>query len=212
MIRFNWFSLLCNSFITAHGRDWQRISVRLGRITPTRATLHERSSIIIRCGSSSQVNWTYATFMDHYAESLSNKHDNNNESLGLLDLLYNDSGFYYCEGLKGRRPFLSWFTLNVWQITPFGLVVPNWIEVSKGDSVTLSCGSFNEVLWFSIHYYEQNKTVGHRTLTLHNLQEKHSGPYTCRGTFFNRKLFHYSSRIIVDGSIDIVYNRRPFIT
>ncbi len=47
---------------------------------------------------------------------------------------------------------------------------PNWIEVSKNSTVTLTCYSVNPVEWYGVYFNNQNKDIGESTLTLFNLE------------------------------------------
>ncbi len=99
---------------------------------------------------------------------------------------------YVCRGYRHTSAFSDMFRARIWQEVPNGLVVPSWIEISHESSATLTCGSITPVIWFSVHYSNQSKTVTENTLTLHNLQGEHSGPYVCRGTIndHNLSIFH----------------------
>ena len=104
-------------------------------------------------------------------------------------------------------------------------MVPSWVEISAGGSVTLLCGSDGPVERFSVHISHQDKLIKNKTLTLFNLQRKHSGQYFCRGTQYERYqqwsvhddyddhrddeefrplVFHAYSMVIVDGVVNRV--------
>ncbi len=191
-------------------RDWQRIQVYLGIITPYGgANLMVGDSITVYCGSLSAASWSYYLPTEYSIQPVSGRHYVGYRSIKLINLLNNDTGIYVCQGNYRRSYFSIKFSVKVWQNVPNGLVVPSWVEVSGGSSVTLTCGSITPVMWFSAHYNNQKKTVIGNTLTLHNLQGKHSGYYSCRGTLNQdgrMTIFHSSSRVIVDGYLDLVFD------
>ncbi len=191
-------------------RDWQRIQVYLGIITPyVGANLMVGDSITVYCGSLSAASWSYYLPTEYSIQPVSGRHYVGYRSIKLINLLNNDTGIYVCQGNYRRSYFSIKFSVHVWQNVPNGLVVPSWVEVSGGSSVTLTCGSITPVMWFSAHYNNQKKTVIGNTLTLHNLQGKHSGYYSCRGTLNQdgrMTIFHSSSRVIVDGYLDLVFD------
>ena len=80
-----------------------------------------------------------------------------------------------------------------------GTLLPSWVEVTAGSQVTLTCGSLNQVEWFSVHLHELEKTFYQDKVILYRLQKEHSGRYFCRGTNSVNNIFHSSAVIIVNG-------------
>lgn len=192
------------------GRDWQRIQLHLGLVIPYSANLKEGDSITVYCGSISIAIWSYIPPSEYSGQPVSRKHCMGYRNITLSNLLQNDSGVYICQSFYRTNSFSDIFSVQVWQEVPNGLVVPSWIEVSGGSSVTLTCGSSTPVIWFSVYYNSLNKTVIGNTLTLHNLQGKQSGYYVCRGTTLSqhhiRSIFHSSSRLIVNGYLEVTFD------
>ncbi len=197
------------SVTTTAGLSWEKFNLYPGRVLPRFANLLTGSSFQAYCGSDGEiVNWKYTDFITNDLQSVSKKHFIGYKSIILKDLVQNDSGIYACEGHIYNADFVNGLPVNIWHEVHKGHVVPSWKEVSKGNSVQLTCGSLSPVIWFSVHYTTQNKTAEDNVLTLHDLQRKHSGPYACRGTKrneFNKLIiFHATSVVVVDGTINRV--------
>ncbi len=191
-------SLGCN-------RDWRRIEVYLGSIVPSDVIVPERGEVIARCGSLSPVEWSYSPrrlLRDNFRPPVSRRHRRGHKMIKLTKLTVRDSGFYYCHGTTNESSFQNSLMVTVTNEVPDEIVSPSRVEVSRGKSVTLTCGSVKPVEWISVNYYQQKKSIADNSLILHRLQKKDSGLYYCRGLdgFWNR-IFHTSATIIVDGYV-----------
>ncbi len=211
------FYTVLMSFVTSSGgRNWQHIEVYVHDLIPELLFVEEDYSANLYCGSySPDVNWTYSNIslgwdISEY-QPVSSKHDTGWKQLTLNNLKEGDSGFYTCSGRDSGHFFQLYSLVTVIRKNDeelhnhhnHGNISPNWIEVSKNSTVTLTCYSLNPVEWYGVHLNSQNKDIGEYTLTLFNLKEHHSGEYFCRGVSeeIKTRVFHASARIIVDGVI-----------
>ncbi len=210
------FYIFLISFVTSSGRrNWQHVDVYMHSLIPRLLLVEEDSSANIYCGSySPAMNWTYLNISlgwDHSEHHpVLSKHSKEWKQLRLNDLKEGDSGFYSCRG-RDNGQFFELYSLvtvirkhGVLQYLQYhGNISPNWIEVSKNSTVTLTCYSSNPVEWYGVHLNSQNKYIGEYTLTLFNLKGKHSGEYICRGFYadIRTQIFHATSRIVVDGIV-----------
>ncbi len=220
---FVWFTYCVIS--NSANEMWQ-IDVPYSEVVPDIIKVLENSSVTIYCGSTSPVHWMYAgknlDLISRY-EPLLPKHLQSPKQLTLHNLSRSDIGFYSCLGTNGDTIFSTLFYVIVFNSSiPKTIMVPSWVEISAGGSVTLLCGSDGPVEWFSVHISHQDKLIQNNTLTLFNLQRKHSGQYFCRGTQYERYqqwsvdddyddhrefrslVFHAYSNVIVDGVVNRV--------
>ncbi len=93
---------------------------------------------------------------------------------------------------------------------PYYGVTPNFIQVSEGDSLTLTCKGDKPVEFFSVSLAYQEKSVLNDSIILKNLKKEHSGLYYCRAIISGEnmdghfsQLIHSIGRVVVDG-----YTRR----
>lgn len=191
------------------GKDWRRIVVYKKSIQPQSVKLLENNQVTLYCGSTtSRAYWTFSPnisspFANHRPRSeITSQHSQGFNWITISKPLENDTGYYFCKGTHKFRAFQDFTFLMVYKETPLGLVLPSWIEVAEGDSVTLACGSVKPVKWFSVHFHDQNSTTQGNSLTLHSLKKEHSGRYSCRGIdndSLQYRVFHGYALIIVDG-------------
>ncbi len=203
----------------SYGQNWQTMNLYNKKMIPSSVIdTTENSSVTIYCGSSSRVTWSYSPVL-YYNESYTpdfRRHTMGTKQITLNNLLWRDSGNYYCEGAHEGQDFMVYLLVNVYKEVPKNTVVPNWVEVSEGGSVTLICGSDGPVEWHSVNFRSQKKIIRHNTLTLYDLKKKHSGQYVCRGTrrvkrrghYFTR-VFHSVALVIVEGVIHRVNSLIP---
>ncbi len=88
-------------------------------------------------------------------------------------------------------------------------MLPNWIEVPTGNSVKLSCTSFERAEWFGINIYNQNYSTQLNELILYNIRVEDSGPYVCRGFRRDLHVFHSYAHVIVDGYVHRISTLEP---
>ncbi len=193
--------------------DWQTINIYNKMVVPNRIYTIENSSVTIYCGSSSPVYWAHH-FNGPYWPNIEDRHTLGTNQITLNKLLQRDSGFYYCNGVHEGQAFNVSALMIVYDRVPKSKVVPNWVEVLEGSSVTLYCG--NSVEWFSVNFGSQNKTIRNNTLTLYNLRKKHSGQYVCRGVDRFKmsrhpftSVFHSVALIVVEGVVRRVNTLKP---
>lgn len=180
------------------------------KVIPIGPDIPQNSSITIYCGSSSAVRWMHTPF--NYSGPhlpIYRRHRMVSKRVTLINVTRADSGEYTCYGgLKDGQRFTYSTFINVFEVTPTGRVVPNWVEASRHSSIRLTCGSKNLVEWYGVHLHTQNKTFVGNTLNLFNLQQEHSGRYICRGSFESKifkkriRIFHAQAIILVDSVID----------
>lgn len=207
---------------SAEDPSWRRIPLHLNIVQPTIAHVFPGASVTFYCGSLTPVNWTFKhrspdrIFQQSFERPLvteqpvSRRHSVGYKNITLTNLFANDSGVYYCYGTDNIQSNKRDFFVLVWERVQYGLVIPSWIEVPVGSTVTLTCGSLMPVEWNYLHFDDQNKTMNTNNLTLYNLQKHHSGRYVCRGLkyltvggrYFGTKIFHNSAKIIVEGYVD----------
>ncbi len=218
------FYIFIISFVTSSGRkNWQHIDVYMHSLIPKFLLVEEDSSANIYCGSYfPAMNWTYMNISlgwDHFEyQPVLSKHCKGWKQLRLNDLTEGDSGVYTCRGRDNGQFFELHSLVTVIRkhvgvlhyLQYHGSISPNWIEVSKNSTVTLTCYSSNPVEWYGVHLNSQNKYISEYTLTLFNLKGQHSGEYICRGFYADirtqifhstSRIFHATSRIIVDGIV-----------
>ena len=198
-------------------KNWREITLFLEDVVPPRIDVFENASVIFYCGSLSAVSWSLKPILtDNLMPSsrrypVSTRHLKGIKTITLVNLLSNDSGMYYCKGTGKNKTFVRMFYVKVWGNVRYGKVIPNWVEVTEGNSVTLTCGSVKPVLWTSVHFDVQNKSFQGNSLTLYNLEKDHSGRYMCRGVVQHKlkkydwsstnNIFHSWAIIIVDGFV-----------
>ncbi len=196
------------------GKDWQYIDVRLKSLQPNGIVyLSEGSLLTIYCGSVSPVTWSFLSFTENYWGPIVNRHLKKYRSIQLNNLKLNDSGHYNCHGMNGSARFVVNVQVQVLFNRSYGLsglVIPSWVEVPENGSVTLQCDSEGPVEWKTSHFHQVRRKIEGKTLTLYNLQTKHSGRYMCRGRMRypfkvrnpkRNRVFHSSAVVIVDGTV-----------
>ena len=206
----NIFIICCFTCICA--RNWRRIPLYLRSVKPKVVNIFENSSVTIYCGSSSPVKWSYVPYVknDPFSEiefTISMRHRRGYKNISLINLLHNESGIYTCEGTHGNHFFRKSLYVLV-DLARVGQVIPNWIEVPSGNSVKLSCMSFNRAEWFGINIHNQNATQLNE-LILYNIRVEDSGPYVCRGFRHGLNVFHAYAHVIVDGYVDRISTIEP---
>ena len=195
-LKFNFIIVINCCFNTIWG-DWRRIVVPLGSVEPDFAVVKAGSSITLYCGSKMAVAWTFSSDIIPIYQEMSTTIQN----LTLHNLGKKHSGPYTCFGAN----FTAQSVLVVIpQDSPFYMVMPTWIETTEGSSVTLTCSSVKGIEWFGVHLHNINKSLNGNTLTLHNLQRKHSGNYYCRNVNYDKETRHSKSRIIVDSYVELL--------
>ncbi len=213
-LRFFWLN---NVFSFIFGNNWREINLYNRKMIPGRVDTTENSSVTIYCGSSSPVTWTVLSIYYNYGGASVpdySRHASGTNHLTLNQLVRQDTGTYYCAGTHLWENFTLGVFIAVYIAVPRGKVVPNWVEVTEGGAVTLTCSSYGPVEWFSVNFRSQNKTILHNTLSLINLKKEHSGPYACRGTHKVRgtkhlHIFHNAAIVIVDGVLHRVNSLNP---
>ncbi len=197
-------------------RNWRQITVLPKYTRPEKAALLEGNSLTIYCGSSSNVSWSFSPTtsqltLPQYPRfyPVSERHIKGYKKIKLMQLSQNDSGYYYCRGTYRRVPFISPVLVYVENRFHNIGMFPTWVEVPRGDNVTLTCGSVRKVDWYSKDFYEQEKVLQFNVLTLFNMKREYSGPYVCRVVAPNRswteyKVLHSYALIFVDGFIQRV--------
>ena len=123
------------------------------------------------------------------------------KSMIVFNLEKKNSGRYFCYGTN--------FTAkSVLVVIPLEVhlykVTPTWVDITEGSSVTLACNSIEGIEWFGVHLHKQSKSLNGNTLTLHNLQRKHSGHYFCRNVNYFGTITHTYASIIVDGYTELI--------
>ncbi len=83
--------------------------------------------------------------------------------------------------------------LPTWVDTPLYEVLPTWVKTTAGSSVTLICNSLNDTEWLGVNIENQDKTLEGNTITLRNIQIKHSGNYYCRNVNYNKEVHSQNS-------------------
>ncbi len=213
-------------FVASSGRrNWQQIEVYIYELVPNGLFVEEDFSGNLYCGSySSAVNWSYSNtssgwiLSESQNQPVSSKHSKKWKQVTLNNLKESDTGFYTCSGRDAGYSFEIYSMVKVIRKSDeelhnhhnHGNISPNWIEVSKNSTVTLTCYSVNPVEWYGVYFNNQNKDIGEYTLTLFNLEEQHSGEYICRGFYeeiHTTLVFHAKARIIVDGTVTRVPGR-----
>ncbi len=197
--------LVITSLTSVLCSNWRKIELLLLHISPPNgAIVFQGSTVNVYCGSTSPVNWTfhhnYELANYDIGLPISNRHIKGDKNITLVYLKIEDTGDYYCHGLADNHYFISQIYIEVVSVAIIGEVIPNWVEVKEGSSVTLTCGSVKPVEWFSVNIEPQNKTIQGNTITLHNLKKEHSGRYLCRG-IDGEIVFHISSVILVDSYV-----------
>ncbi len=148
------------------GKDWRQIIVYDLEVVPNRVRTFEGTPVIAHCRSFSLTNWTYQRFGCNEMIFLTNEpyslrtpfiYHILNRSIILNNLRATDSGLFYCHvtnntGDFGSVTFSSSIRVFVEAYNEEAsdyVVIPNYIEVSEGDSVTLRCKSDKPMEWFS---------------------------------------------------------------
>ncbi len=213
------------------GKDWRQIIVYGLEVVPNIVRTFEGTPVIAYCGSFSLTTWTYQRFGYNEMIFLTNEpfslrtpfiYQILNRSIILNNLRSTDSGLFYCHGTYntgyfGIVTFSSSIRVFVEQNNeeaPDYVLIPNYVEVSEGDSVTLRCKSDKPVEWFSSRLKYMNTIVQNDSIMLKKLWKVDSGPYLCRGIVLDsitgtRKLFHLLARIVVDGYVS--RSRRRYV-
>ncbi len=201
-------SRFISSSISSRAINYGHIDVHYKEVVPHSLYTLENSTVTFYCGSSSPVRWT---FLDHRSEDvrqlLLEKHQQGPKQITFNNAGVSDSGLYYCNGTYGSENFSIQFNLNVYKSTQKAMLVPNWVEVVAGGSITLSCGSDAPVEWFSRYMLYQDKVAQNNALTLFNLYRKHSGKYVCRGILKLITLtmvFHRTAIVYVNSTVRIL--------
>ncbi len=182
--------LIISCLVSVWASNWWQIDVHYNmEVVPNNVHIFENSSVTFYCGSETPEYWMYSgENLDTPGHDIPirQNHVLVRRQLTLQNVRLNDSGLYVCQGNYGNTTFFTThFSIKVYNTTiPKTLVVPNWVEIEAGGSITLLCGSDGPVEWFSPHIMHQDKVVGDKTLTLLNLQRNHSGKYICRGVQF----------------------------
>ncbi len=201
----------CSTYIYA--KDWQRIPVYLKSLTPDDVMIFEGCSVTVYCGSTSPVNWSYVPILedDPISETfpISTRHQIGYKNISLLNLGYNESGMYTCNGMYGNNVFQQSLFIFARLFPEIGLVLPNWNEAPLGSVVSLICGSMAQPEWFSLNLRNQSYRTAGKILILSNLQAEDSGPYICRGFRYDLKVFHSTALVIVDGYVDRIATTEP---
>ncbi len=204
IVKYVYLSL---SFLSSFGSHWQYIVVPPEHVEPDFAAIPIGGSLTLYCGSTSQVNWTHLGPNGDYILSNSGstqKYIIGYAQLKLLDLDKAGAGVYTCHGAINGTPFTCGAYVAAKKRLFYTELIPTWADVPLNGTVTLTCGSSKRADWFGVHIHEQNKIIGFNTLTLLNLQRKHSGMYACRGVFpgqGHKNIFHSFTRIIVNGYV-----------
>ncbi len=174
--------------VSVWASNWWQIDVLYKEVVPNNVYIFENSSVTFYCGSETPEYWMYSgENLDTPGHDIPMRQNHvvGRRQLTLHNVRLNDSGLYVCQGYYWCTVFTTHFSIKVYNTTiPKTLVVPNWVEIEAGGSITLLCGSDGPVEWFSPHIMYQDKVVGDKTLTLLNLQRNHSGKYICRGVQF----------------------------
>ncbi len=208
---------------SSNGKNWGIIDIYNRMVIPNKVYRTENSSVTIYCGSSSPVSWMYLPVIPSNGVQVPDfrRHTTGMKQITLNKLLWTDSGIYYCKGTHEGQAFIVHTVVLVHNGIPKKKVVPNWVEVSEGSSVALTCGSYSPVEWFSLNFRSQNKIIRYNTLTLYNLKKKHSGRYICRGKSNKVRLrgvrirrhyysvFHSEALVIVEGVVRRVNTLKP---
>ncbi len=209
------------------GKDWRQIIVNDLEVVPDIVRTFEGTPVIAYCGSFSLTSWSYQRFGYNEIIFLTNEpfslrtpfiYQILNRSIILNHLRATDSGLFNCHGTYDSGDFgivtfsrsIRVFVEQNNEEAPDYVVIPNFVEVSEGDSVTLRCKSDKPVEWFSSRLKYMDTIVQNDSITLKNLRKVDSGPYLCRGIaldsitgvlLFTRKPFHGQARIVVDGYV-----------
>ncbi len=177
-------------------RNWRTIVVKPTWVVPFRVHVLEGTPVKAYCGSFSPPQWIFGN------SRVNKKHETHNNSITFHNLENNDSGIYYCHGtLHENMTFRNYFVMFVRTSVGFGEVLPDYLEISQNDSVTVYCGSTNPVEWFGVHFKDISKVEKANKLVLKNLRREHSGRYFCRGVNLAGKIFHSQVIIIVDANV-----------
>lgn len=204
--KFSWSTqtLLYITLSSIYCQNWQKIDLPFGHISPPFAVLALKGTTLkIYCGSSSPVNWTYLNYEMHSIERdvpVSSKHKKGYKSISLFNLQETDTGDYYCHGMINKVSFSLHVYVAVLDRKVTGQIIPSWIELRGGESITLTCGSDKPVEWYGVDINTQNKSVQANNITLYNLSGQHSGRYFCRG-YDGESLFHATAMVLVDSFV-----------
>ncbi len=188
-----------------NSKDWNEVVVYHTQVVPWRVTVIEGTPVTVHCGSSTTpLEWFYGS--GH--RPIPTKHIKVDYSIILYGLRVSHTGPFSCKGTyKNKYSELKIFynsvRVKVVKNVPYGWVLPSRIEVSTGDSVTLACGTSSLAQWLGMSLKVQNITYHENRIVLQNLQKEHSGPYICRGSDKNDKLFSIEALVIVDGNIRV---------
>ncbi len=200
---------LYNGFI-----DWRRIDVYLTSVVPTKIEVLEGTQAAIHCGSSTEASWSYGgqNYGGHNYP-LNSRHIIRNNTLILINLREEESGYYNCHGtginmnindIFSNYSFSKPMIVEVFKKIAMGTMLPNRVEVSAGDSVSLTCGSYKRVRWIGLYLDEFTQS---NTIIVQNLTREDSGRYLCRGVDDRNEVFFGHSLIIVDGFINFINSR-----
>lgn len=188
------------------GNSWHIIEVGSAQVRPSHVEIREGTPVRAYCGSMSEITWTYNSKCVEIPQcpsvALDKRHLLGLKKVTFIDLKVNDTGYYTCHGDDYGVPFTAFIFIEVQRQAKYGQILPTWIEVPVGGSVTMTCGSLKPVKWISVHIEDQNKTVDGNTLIIHNLLRKHSGRYLCRGVTDLKKVFHVYALVIVNGVVE----------
>ncbi len=217
----------------AYGKDWRKIAVYDSEVVPSLVRIFEGTPVIAYCGSSLPVIWTYERFCINQTIILTTDPVNSAEgftyrlqtnNILLKNLRAFDTGLFTCYGTYitpsyEAAPFSSGVSVYVERLidrAPDCVVIPNFIQVTEGDCVTLTCKSDKPVEWFGASLKYIDSTVYNNSIELRNLKKEHSGLYFCRGIYSNFnvdgysrifRLFHSRARIVIDGYTHSLHSR-----
>ncbi len=139
---FALLSCLVTSFTPGGAINYEYIDVHYKEVVPHSIEALENSTVTFYCGSSSPVRWTFIDdWSDDVSQLLLKKHLQGPKQITFKNIGINDTTIYYCNGTYGSETFSVQFILTVYKSAPIATVVPDWVEVVAGGSITLSCGA-----------------------------------------------------------------------
>ncbi len=224
MLSMKFLFLATFNIFVVWGKKWHEIDVYKSEVVPNFVRIFERTPVIAYCGSSVPVNWTYQNLGSTakinltpvpHGVNIPFLYQLSGTKISLYSLTKDDSGIFHCHGRYGNEAMESFqftgsmlmFVLDKTDQLPYHTIVPNYVEVFEGDTVTLRCRSDLPVEWFYRRDLIKNSITGSNSFTLINLEKEHSGVYICLGVYNNvididePVPFHSRARIVVDSSI-----------
>ena len=207
-------------------KDWREILVYDSEVVPNIIRIFEGTPVIAYCGSSSPVKWTYTRrgssekvylTEDKFNRGISFTYKLQNTSIVLTNLTASNTGALVCRGSYNEASQAVRFSSKIKvcvekfsRTEPYYGVTPNFIQVSEGDTLTLTCKGDKPVEFFSVSLAYQEKSVLNDSIILKNLKKEHSGLYYCRAIISGEdsdghfsQIIHTVGRVVVDG-----YTRR----